>query len=221
MQLQAGTVSLNLDGIEAFIFDLDGTLVESEHVWAKAKLLVASKAGRTFSDTDLAAFVGRSVSDFAAEGLGLVDRQASNDAVDQITGLALGRLEDELTEIPGASRLIRDAHDVGLRIAICSSAPEEAIRTSVRALGVIDQIEIAVSSANMELGKPDKQPYLETLNRLGLQPEHVIAFEDSPAGIRSAVSAGIPTVAVGGSPTDGAVSGVLATCRSVGDIHLC
>ena len=81
MKLQAGTTTLDHDGIEAFIFDLDGTLVESEHVWAKAKATVSSQYGRAPTGADLDAFVGRSVADFVEEYLCVKSEPCRSDAI--------------------------------------------------------------------------------------------------------------------------------------------
>jgi HAD superfamily hydrolase (TIGR01509 family) len=201
MHLKAGTEALALDGVQAFIFDLDGTLVESEHVWAKAKAEAAFRHGRPATDSALAPFVGRSVADFVGEHLGLDADPQRADAIAGIIEQALQSLEAGLREIPGAVQLVRAAHAAGFRVAICSSAPMAAIETSIRVLGIAGLVETAVSAAGMAKGKPDKQPYVETLQRLGLKPDQAVAFEDSPSGLRSATGAGIRTIYLG--PSEG------------------
>jgi len=220
MQVQAGTETLDLEGLEALIFDLDGTLVESEHVWAAAKSEVARLHGLSPTEADLAGFVGRRATAFAAEYLGLTDAARRAEAVDQINEIAMPRLPTELRAIPGAADLVESARAAGLRIAICSSAPMSAIRTALEVLGLADMVEATVSADGMSRGKPHRQPYVETLRMLGLRPEQALAFEDSPSGIQAATAAGIPTIALGPHPAGRADTLVLAICGSVAEVTL-
>ena len=95
---------LDLKGIEAVIFDLDGTLVESEPVWAEAKKHIANCEKVDVSEKVLLAYVGRSVADFVKEVIAPVNLQIIEKA---IIDRALSRYDCNILEIPGASDLIR------------------------------------------------------------------------------------------------------------------
>ena len=82
-------------------------------------------------------------------------------------------------------------------MAICSSGPMEAIKSSLSALNATEMIEVIISGETLNIGKPDPLPYLHTLLKLNLKPSNVIVFEDTISGLKSATSAGIRTIIVG------------------------
>lgn len=216
MHLRSGSEMLDLAGVAAFAFDLDGTLVDSEPVWADAKAAVARSRGIGIGEADLQPFVGRSLRDFAAEALGIAGPDAARGVVAEIERLAMRDYGARIVAISGAADLVRALHGAGFRIAICSSASPEAIAASLDLLALTGIVELAVSASTLPQGKPHAAPYLEALARLGLGPQRVIAVEDTPAGIRSAKAAGLRTVTVG--PGAGA-GGVLHAAR-IGELVL-
>ncbi|WP_369756945.1 HAD family hydrolase [Falsihalocynthiibacter sp. S25ZX9] len=194
MLLRYQTQQLDLKDIDAVIFDLDGTLVESEPVWAEAKKYIANRENVDVSEPILLAYVGRSVADFVTEVIAPVNVQlVEKDIVER----ALANYEFNVSEIPGASDLVREFSRNGFATAICSSAPEKAIQKCVQLLNIGSCITEVVSSEFLAIGKPDKFPFVETLRRLGVPAERAIAFEDSSAGLISSISAGIKTICVG------------------------
>ena len=186
----------------AAIFDLDGTLVHSEHAWEAAKLDVLGQYGCHPSRDLLDAHVGRGLRGFLDEAFG---RPLSVNEHNEVGG-KIGRKADDLLPlmrhpVPGAARLLCDLHDGGLRIAICSSSSRRHIVSAVNMLDIADRIEIIVSGAELLRGKPDPLPYVTTLEVLDLQPELVCAFEDSVAGATSASAANLTVLAIGAGCT--------------------
>lgn len=220
MNLSVGNRSFSLRSVNALIFDLDGTLVETEHMWAAVKSHVAARRHRAPKDEELSAFVGRSLSVFARDFIGARDQIAIDQILREMTELAALKLPEMIRPLPGAESLIRCASDLGLRIAVCSSSPQWAIRTGLEALGVDGIVECSISAAEMDQGKPDKRPYVETLSALGIDPHQAIAFEDSISGITSSTAAGIGTIALGDHLIPALPPGVLATCTSLHDVQL-
>ncbi len=219
MKLSVGKKSIDLSSIKALIFDLDGTLVETEHMWAVVKSEVAGQRQRIPSETELSAFVGRSLSAFARDFIGARDQIEIEEIVSDITELAAAKLPQMIRPIPGAASLVREASELGLRIAICSSAPHWAIRVGLEALAVSELVERSISAAEMDEGKPGMRPYVETLSSLRIEPGQAIAFEDSISGITSSTAAGIGTIALGDhkSPLP---AGVLGTCDSLVNVRI-
>ena len=99
--------------------------------------------------------------------------------------------------IDGATNLLEAFQSAGIKIAICSSGPIEAIQSSLSALKATEMIDVIVSGETLSIGKPDPLPYLHTLMKLKLEPSEVIVFEDTISGLKSASSAGIQTIIVG------------------------
>ena len=196
MLLSYGDQQLNLKGIKAVIFDLDGTLVESEVVWTEAKQYIAKREKVKVSQQVMLAYVGRSVTDFVKEVIA-----PANVPLIQIAIIerALSRYDNHVQEIPGAAELIRNFSSKGFAVAICSSAPIKAIQKCLKLLDLEACINTVVSTESLSRGKPDKLPYVETLRLLNIASSHAIVFEDAAAGLTSSIAAGIKTVGVGSS----------------------
>ncbi len=197
MHLRSGSEMLDLTGTKAFAFDLDGTLIQSEPVWAAAKTAVAAAHGIEVGAKMLHRYVGRSLGAFVTEALGIADPESARAVAAEIETLALQGYDAKAEPIAGAAELVRALHRAGFRVAICSSAPLTAIAASLDLMSLGGIVELSVSAATLPRGKPDKAPYVEVVARLGLGAHQVIAVEDAPAGIISATAAGLPTIGVG------------------------
>ena len=196
MLLSYGEQKLSLTNIKAVIFDLDGTLVESEAVWTEAKQYIAKREKVKVSEQVMLAYVGRSVTDFVKEVIAPANLPIIQIA---ITERALTQYDNHVQEIPGASDLIRKFSSKGFVVAICSSAPMKAIQKCLKLLDIEACINTVVSTESLSRGKPDKLPYVETLRLLNISSNHAIVFEDAAAGLTSSISAGIKTIGVGSS----------------------
>lgn len=180
-------VTLN---VEAVLFDMDGTLVDStrvvEDLWAQfaARYGVALSAILAYSH-------GRQTRD-------TVDRflPAGNDAEKVVAEFHEAELERTkgITEIAGARRLL--AALTGARIAVVTSAPRPLATRRLAAAG-LEVPETLVSSDDIPAGKPDPAGYREAARLLGVAPSRCLAVEDAEAGICAAISAGAHTLVVG------------------------
>lgn len=190
--------TVNLNQFQAAVFDLDGTLVHSEHAWEAAKIEALAQHGLVPSRALLDAHVGRGLAGFLDEAFG---QPLSPDQQGEI-GDQIGRAADVLLPkmrepVAGAVELLTTLHEQGLRIAICSSSPRRHIVGALAMLGVSDRIETIVSGAELSKGKPDPLPYTVTLSALDLSPQTACAFEDSLPGAKSAFLAGMSVFAIG------------------------
>lgn len=188
---------VDLARFDAAVFDLDGTLVDSEPAWEKAKLAVAQQHGRSITRAQLDASVGRSMDELVATVFAPADADAARAIEKQIFAEGEKWLGDLRQPIPGAADFLRDLHGRGLRIALCSSAPEYLIRDALVQLLVLDLVEVIVSADPLPRRKPDPYPYQLTAEKLALPPDRLIGFEDALPGSRSAKGAGLFTVAIG------------------------
>lgn len=188
----------DLTQFKAAIFDLDGTLIHSEHAWEAAKIEVLAQYGLVPSKSVLDAHVGRGLGDFLDEMFGepLLPEQQRKMG-NQIGAAADVLLPKMRNPVAGAADLLCSLYEDGLRIAICSSSPRRHIVSALAALRIDDRIETIVSAAELPRGKPDPLPYLATLSALDLKPHAACAFEDSQPGATSAFMAGVSTFAIG------------------------
>lgn len=187
----------DLARFDAAVFDLDGTLVNSEPAWEKAKLAVAERHGRTITQAQMDASVGRSMDELVATVFAPADRAAARAIEKEVFAEGEKWLGDLRQPIPGAADFLRDMHARGLRIALCSSAPEYLIRDALVQLQVLDLVELIVSADPLPRRKPDPYPYQVTAEGLGLPPDRLIGIEDALPGARSSKGAGLFTAAIG------------------------
>ena len=188
---------LDISHVQAVIFDMDGTLVESEHIWTQAKQDVARNCGVNVTDDLLKRYVGRGLNDFINDVLHPMTLKHAAE-------LNIEMQEKALTDYGGRISVICDAIDIltafssaGIRVSICSSNSFQAINRSLEVLNAIELVEIVVSGDTLPLGKPHPLPYFKTLDKLNLDAKNTIAFEDTIVGLTAATTAGIQTMIVG------------------------
>ena len=202
MQLKIKNKKIDISHVKAVIFDMDGTLIESEHIWAKAKKEIAHYAGIEITDDELNQFIGRGLNDFIDEKIKPKSKEERQNLNKKIQANALENYASKIRVIGGAKDILKAFSLAGIRIAICSSGSMKAIKISLRALNAINLIEVIVSGDNLTIGKPDPLPYLLTLKKLNLKASETIVFEDTTSGLKSATEAGIQTIIVGSHPSD-------------------
>ena len=101
-----------------------------------------------------------------------------------------------LSPTPGLERIIQLTDEIPLKRAVVTNAPRENAEHMLEALQLTQTFPIVVVSADAPPGKPDPAPYQLGLERVGVNSNDAIAFEDSTTGISSAVAAGIYTIGV-------------------------
>jgi HAD superfamily hydrolase (TIGR01509 family) len=182
--------------IEAVVFDLDGVIVDSEHVWDAAREALARERGGRWHEGAQQDMMGMSSvewSRYMHERLGL------KDPPEEISVEVVRRLEatyrEELPLVEGATEAVaRLARRWPLGVASSSNRP---IIDLVLGLAGLDRFfRATVSSEEVQRGKPSPDVYLETARRLGADPGRSAAVEDSRNGILSAKAAGMRVVAI-------------------------
>ena len=181
----------------AIIFDLDGTLTDTEVTWAEVRRDLTSALGRTYPEHASVAMMGMSTPEWAkycADNLGYPGTlQEIGDRV--ISGVADAYAAGRVRLLPGAGDAVRRMAARG-PIAVASSSPPLLIDAGLNALGVSALVEVRVSSETVGFGKPRPEVYLEACRRLGVAPADAVAIEDSTNGILSAAAAGMRVVAI-------------------------
>ena len=97
---------------------------------------------------------------------------------------------------PGTVRIVRALHELGLTLAITSSAVGDAIDEILRRFKIRDCFALIVEGRDVARGKPDPEPYLLTARRLGIERSRTIVFEDAHVGVVAAKRAGMYCIAV-------------------------
>jgi HAD superfamily hydrolase (TIGR01509 family) len=182
--------------IEAVVFDMDGVLVDTEHLWDEVREALTEEWGGRYTPEAQEAMMGmssREWSRYLHEIVGL--REPPEVINDEVVRRMLARYENELPVIPGAVDAVRRLGGAGFRLAVASSSNRELIDAVLRRLGVTELFEVTVSSEEVARGKPAPDVYLKAARRLGVAPARCAAIEDSASGIRAAHAAGMRVVA--------------------------
>ena len=180
----------------AVLFDLDGTLVDSERLWLDAIRARLALDGAAVSSAQLVEFEGLSSID-AAHALievGGLSARAAEVAAD-LEALTIDTFADRLSWVSGAEEALGHLRGEGIRIALVTSSTHrwvDAVAESL-ALGAFD---VVVTADDVQHTKPDPEPYLQAFDLLGIDPGTCLVFEDSEVGVRAAVAAGSRVVQV-------------------------
>jgi len=178
----------------ALLFDLDGTLVDSDAEHLVAFQRVFAPHGVKLDRSEYAAHIMGASNEMIASRylahLSLPEQVAILDAKEAAYRDALGELEPIL----GALALLDFADRRGLKRAVVTNAPRANAEKVLSALGIGRRLPIVVIGGELPRSKPDPLPYLTALARTGASAAHSLAFEDSLSGVRAAAAAGLAVV---------------------------
>ena len=180
----------------ALLFDLDGTLAETDSLHLPTWVDVLRPYGIEIDEEFYRERIsGRSNSKIVEDLLPGLSAKEGRDLADAKEASFRERA-DELEPLPGLLDFMREAKDRGLSLALVTNAPQENVEAMLLALELREFFDEVVLSDEVGPVKPDPAPYRAALNRLGVAPEEALAFEDSTSGIASSVGVGIPTVGI-------------------------
>jgi len=182
--------------IEAVVFDMDGVLVDTEHLWDEVREELTAEWGGRYTPEAQQAMMGMSSREWSRYLHKVVGLREPPEVIgDEVVRRMLARYEVELPVVPGAVEAVRRLAADGVRLAVASSSNRELIDAVLHELGLTPLFEVTVSSEEVARGKPAPDVYLEAARRLGVDPSRCVAVEDSASGIRSAHAAGMRVLA--------------------------
>jgi HAD superfamily hydrolase (TIGR01509 family) len=184
--------------IKGAIFDLDGTLVDTEEIGWNAWIRVLAEHQMKLTHEDHARFIGSHASQIESAlmkeyGLDL-ERGALANRVHQVAPAIFE--EAEIRQMSGAAETLDFMLSSGMKIAIASSSHKPHIEIKLRRSGLSEYFDTVLSADEVENPKPGPDIYLLAAERLGLRPEECIAFEDTGKGVAAAKAAGIPCAGI-------------------------
>jgi HAD superfamily hydrolase (TIGR01509 family) len=183
----------------ALLFDLDGTLAETDSLhlptWVDALQPYGVEVDEEVYRDRIS---GRSTAEIVRELLpDLTDEQGRS--IGEAKEASFRERASELEPLPGLVDFVIQGRELGMRIALVTNAPEQNVETILLALKLRDFFDVVVLADEVEAVKPDPAPYRAALEKISVPAEVALAFEDSVSGISSSVAAGIPTVGIASS----------------------
>ena len=185
-----------LMAIKALLFDLDGTLSETNSVhhlsWAEILKPHGYDVSWGFYRDRIS---GRLSPEIVADLLPDLSPEEGRKIADSKEADFRERA-DTLEPLPGLLGFIDKWREKGVALSLVTNAPKENVLAVLCALDLEDAFEPVILADDVAAGKPDPAPYNAALEALGVPADEAVAFEDSPSGIASSLAAGIPTVGI-------------------------
>ena len=180
----------------ALLFDLDGTLAETDSLHLPTWVDVLRPYGvEVDKEIYRESISGRSTLEIVEELLPELSTEEGR-RLAVAKEASFRERAPELEPLPGLLNFMREAKSRGRSLALVTNAPQENVDAILLALELGESFDEVVLSDEVGSVKPDPAPYRVALDRLGVRPEAALAFEDSTSGIASSVAAGIPTVGI-------------------------
>ena len=177
---------------DAIIFDMDGTLVDTERLGFKGWDLAAAELGADVPRELSVSFVGHNEPAVLAM---LTDAIGDADLARRVFDLHWQKrrelAETELEAKPGALDALRALKAEGYRLAVASSSGREIIEINLSRAGMLDYFDAITAGTEVENGKPAPDIFLLAAQKLGVEPARAAVVEDSPNGVRAGHAAGM------------------------------
>jgi HAD superfamily hydrolase (TIGR01509 family) len=186
--------------LQAVLWDMDGTLVDTEPYWIEAETDLVHSFGGAWSEE-----LGRTLVGNALPASAAVLQQAgveleARDIIDRLIGAVVERVRHRIPWRPGARELLAELRHAGIPTALVTMSEKSLAEEVVAALPA-DSFRLLITGDMVVHGKPHPEPYQRAFDALsadhpGLRKERVVALEDSVPGATSAQAAGLVTVAI-------------------------
>jgi len=181
--------------VAAVVFDCDGTLMDTHPCVRHAVSAMFARRDRSCDPIVHTRLTSRALPAQAAILAELLDAPATElqTELEAEVTTAVARLA---RPIPGALDLVRRTA-LHMPTAIASNSSRSLLDTTLSLAGLADTVSLTVAADEVAAPKPAPDLYLAACDALGVRPEHALAVEDSPTGVRSAQAAGVPVLGVG------------------------
>lgn len=179
----------------AVLWDMDGTLIDSEHYWMNSEQELAMSTGAHWTAEDGMGLIGMSLFDSAQiikQRMGLPEQPEQ--IIEKMTNSVVSQLVEPMPWRPGAIELLRELNSRGIRCALVTMSMRRMALAIAERAGA-SAFDLVVAGDDVVRGKPHPEAYLKAAELLGVDIRDCIAFEDSISGLHSAESSG--AIAVG------------------------
>lgn len=186
--------------LQAVLWDMDGTIVDTEPYWIRAETALVESFGGRWSSAEAEALVGQALTHSASilqtAGVTLSVREI----IDRLTGEVINQVRQEVPWRPGARELLQELRDEQIPCALVTMSESPLAREVVAALPA-GTFQHLVTGEMVAKGKPHPEAYEHAVALLartipGLDKSRIVAIEDSLPGVTAAMAAGVVTLGV-------------------------
>jgi HAD superfamily hydrolase (TIGR01509 family) len=181
--------------LRAVLWDMDGTIVDTEPFWIRAETALVQRFGGTWSHQQALGLVGRGLEDSARILQHHGVRMPVPKIVDTLTDDVVRDLAGATPWRPGALELLRETRNAGVPTALVTMSVRRMAEAIAAAIP-FPAFDVVVSGSDVRRPKPFPDAYEQAAGLLGVDPTTAVAIEDSPTGLASAVAAGAIVVGV-------------------------
>lgn len=183
--------------LQAVLWDMDGTLVDSEPDWARVQIELLTSLGATWTVEDCMALVGSDLAAAVKVWMARIPAGAieADDLAERMYSEVVRALKEDVVLRPGALELLTGLKAAGIPCALVSASYRVMIDAVLSHLPP-DLFDVIVAGDEVRNGKPHPEPYLTAMAELGVDPADCVVIEDSPAGTQAGTAAGAFVVAV-------------------------
>jgi HAD superfamily hydrolase (TIGR01509 family) len=187
---------VNAPPLAAVLWDMDGTLVDTEPYWMAAETPLVESFGGTWSHEQALALVGLGLEDSARIFQSAGVQMGVRDIIDHLTDDVMAQLgKTGVPFRPGARELLADLRAAGIKTGLVTMSMRRMADTVVDLID-FEAFDVVIAGDDATRPKPFPDPYLQACAALGVSPAESVAIEDSPNGIRSAVASGAAVIGV-------------------------
>jgi len=183
--------------IKAIIFDMDGVMVDSEHLWERAETILLSRRNIKYNPQYRDQIVGLNQND---SGKLLIKTFSLNESIEKVVSERIDILfelyDNQLKLNTGLIKLLEKLKKNNFLLAVASSSPNKVVSYVVDKFKLSNYFHAIISGDNAAEGKPHPEIYLKTAQKLSTAPKSCVAIEDSINGLISAKEAGMYCIAV-------------------------
>ena len=182
--------------MSAILFDMDGTLIDSEPLWLKAEIEVMAEVGCHWDEQDQINCLGG-----PAERTERYMQERSQNIkpygyfINRLHEVMRARITNELDLIPNALSLLKECKDAGIKTALVTASSRDLMTIVLKRFppGTFD---VVVSGDDVEKSKPDPAPYLLAAKQLSVDILKCLVLEDSLTGVQSGLSSGAKVIGI-------------------------
>lgn len=183
--------------LDAVLWDMDGTLVDTEPIWWQAEMDTLNRLGARWTVEDCKSMIGSDLDASADVWMRRIPAGAisKDELVAEVHGAVIGGLEAGVTFQPGALYLLAALRADGVACALVSASYRSMLDAVLSHCppGVFD---VTVAGDEVRRGKPDPEPYLTAARLIGADPARCVVLEDSPPGAAAGNAAGALVIAI-------------------------